>query len=94
MDEYGGTAGIITRGDILELVVDPVVESNPTAPEMIPVSENVWLVDGRASLEEVNYELNLNLDADDSDRIAGWVTYHAGLIPHPGHNFHCAELLL
>lgn len=87
LDEYGGTAGIITRGDILELVVDPVVESNPTPPEMIPVSENVWLVDGRASLEEVNYELNLNLDADDSDRISGWVTYHAGLIPHPGYTF-------
>ena len=73
LDEYGGTAGLITRGDILELIADPVASTAEEEDAPIrQVAPDVWLVDGTVSLEELNHELDLDLEADDADRIAGW----------------------
>ena len=85
LDEYGGTAGLISRGDIFELIADPVV--GPLEKEdadILHLQEDVWIIDGTASLEEVNHQLNLALEADDADRMAGWVTFHAGHLPRQG----------
>jgi len=85
LDEYGGTAGLITRGDIFELIADPVV--SPLEKEEADIQHlqgNIWMIDGTASLEEVNHQLELELEADDADRMAGWVTFHAGGLLQPG----------
>jgi putative hemolysin len=85
LDEYGGTAGLITRSDILELVADPVMGPTEKERSMIqPLHHDVWLVDGTTSLEELNRTLDIDLDADDADRMAGWVTFHAEHFPQPG----------
>lgn len=85
LDEYGGTAGLITRGDILELITAPVAKGD--SKERAPVQRlqgDVWLVDGTVSLEELNRQLDLALEADDADRIAGWITFHAGRLLQAG----------
>ncbi len=85
LDEYGGTAGIITPNDVLEIIVGPGVFSRPDdEPSIRPVGRNAWIIDGRASLDEVNRELGIELEAEDADRIAGWVAFHAERIPHVG----------
>lgn len=85
LDEYGGTAGLITRSDILELVTDPVMSPTENARSMIqPLHHDVWLIDGTTSLEELNRTLDITLDADDADRMAGWVTFHAEHFPQSG----------
>ncbi|MDR2849028.1 MAG: hemolysin family protein [Verrucomicrobiota bacterium] len=84
LDEYGGTAGLITRGDILELIAVPVTTDSAGGTPIRRLRDGVWLVDGAVSLEEVNHELDLNLEADDADRIAGWVTFHAGRLLKAG----------
>lgn len=84
LDEYGGTAGLITRGDILELVAAPVRKNGEADAVIHHEKGETWLIDGTASLEEVNHELDLELEADDADRIAGWVTFHAGRLPRVG----------
>ena len=85
LDEYGGTAGIITSDDILELIVGPGVFGDSAAePRLTRCGENVWEIDARASLDEINRELNLGLEAEDADRLSGWVQFHAGRIPHVG----------
>ena len=85
LDEYGGTAGLITRGDILELITDPVTpDAEEDSSPIRRVAPDVWLMEGTVSLEEVNHELDLNLEADDADRIAGWVTFHAGRLLQAG----------
>jgi putative hemolysin len=85
LDEYGGTAGLITRGDILELITDPVTpDAEEDGSPIRRVAPDVWLMEGTVSLEEVNHELDLNLEADDADRIAGWVTFHAGRLLQAG----------
>ncbi len=85
LDEYGGTAGLITRSDILELVTDPVMSPTEKERSMIqPLHHDVWLIDGTTSLEELNRTLDITLDADDADRVAGWVTFHAEHFPQSG----------
>lgn len=85
LDEYGGTAGIITPNDILELIVGPGVFRNPESePQIIKKGSNVWEIDARVSLDEVNRELDLELEAEDADRVSGWVQFHAERIPHIG----------
>ncbi|MBP5320559.1 MAG: HlyC/CorC family transporter [Kiritimatiellae bacterium] len=81
LDEYGGTAGIITRSDILELISAPIVTSARSTPHIYPVNKKTWIMDGTASLEEINMVTGLELTADDSDRISGWITFHAKAIP-------------
>ena len=80
LDEFGGTAGVITRGDVLEFVVKGV-ESSRVAhkPFIEPVVEGqTWLIEGSASIEEINRAINAAIDAEGADRIAGWVAFHAG----------------
>ena len=84
-DEFGGTAGLITRGDILEEIARDVDnEYGDETPTIQQTAEDCWLVDGSVSLEDINYELDMDLEADGVDRIAGWVTAQAERIPRPG----------
>lgn len=85
LDEYGGTAGVITPNDVLEIIVGPGVFSRPDdEPSIREVGRNAWIIDGRASLDEINRELGIELEAEDADRLAGWVAFHAERIPHVG----------
>ena len=85
LDEYGGTAGIITPNDILEVIVGPGVFGHPGhEPSIDKKGKNVWEIDASASLDEVNRELGVELEAEDADRLSGWVQFHAERIPHVG----------
>lgn len=85
LDEYGGTAGLISTDDILELIFGPKVFSRPDAePMIVRRGPSTWLIDARANLDEVNRELGIELEAEDADRLSGWVAYHAERLPHVG----------
>lgn len=87
MDEFGGVAGIITPNDILELIVGPKVFGDSRQdPEIKRVGPDTWEIDGWASLDEINRELDLDLEAGDADRLSGWMQYHAEGILRPGDN--------
>ncbi|NLL84475.1 MAG: HlyC/CorC family transporter [Lentisphaerae bacterium] len=85
LDEYGGTAGLVTRGDILEILTGGDEPSlRPEEESIRKVGENKWLVDGMTSLEELNHQLDLELEADDADRVSGWCTFHSGSLLRGG----------
>lgn len=85
VDEYGGTAGMITQGDILDEIVESVDnEFGAQKLDIQTLGENSWLIGGNTSLEDVNYELELELEAEGADRMAGWVTAKAEHIPKIG----------
>lgn len=85
LDEYGGTAGIISPDDILEVIFGPGVFARPDQePQISRRGANVWEIDARASLDEVNRVIGLELEAEDADRVSGWVQFHAERIPHVG----------
>ena len=85
LDEYGGTAGLISIDDILELIFGPKVFSRPDAEPMILKKDTTtWEIDARASLDEINRRIGLELEAGDADRLSGWVAYQAERLPHVG----------
>ncbi len=85
VDEYGGTAGIITRGDILEEITDDVDGEYGVESEKIQhVGPETWLVEGSTSLEEINHDLDIDIEAEGADRISGWAIAHCGRMVRPG----------
>jgi len=84
-DEFGGTAGLITRGDLLEEIAPDVDdEFRESKSSFKKLREDAWEIDANTSLEDINYELGLELEAEGADRIAGWFLANAERIPRPG----------
>lgn len=82
VDEYGGIAGVVTRGDILEEITGEIYqELNRPRPLFQPAGPNRWLMDANFSLEELDRKLGLNLEAEGADRLAGWIAHHLGHLP-------------
>ena len=84
IDEYGGTAGIVTMEDILESIVGDIEDEYDEEEEDINLkSEGVYTLDGTADLEDVAEELDIILpeDSEDYDTIGGYLTSILGRIP-------------
>lgn len=82
VDEYGGTAGILTRGDILEEITGEIYqELNKPRAWVQEAGPGRWLVDAQISLEDINRRLRLSLEAEGADRLAGWIAAQIGHLP-------------
>jgi putative hemolysin len=88
VDEYGGTAGIITIEDIVEEVVGEIEdEFDPDNRYLNQLSENEWMVDGRYSIDDA-IELGWPIeDNAEYETIAGFVLELADKLPRPGDAF-------
>jgi CBS domain containing-hemolysin-like protein len=85
LDEYGGTAGLVTLEDLLEEIVGEVSDPFDRAtPEIQTLPDGSALINGLALIEEVNQHLNLNLQDPNYDTIAGYVLGKLGRIPRVG----------
>ncbi|TWD91629.1 CBS domain containing-hemolysin-like protein [Neobacillus bataviensis] len=75
MDEYGGTAGLVTVEDILEEIVGEIRDEFDAdeVPDINKISENKTIVDGKVLIEEINDLFGLDLDDTDMDTIGGWI---------------------
>jgi len=90
LDEYGGTAGIVTLEDILEELVGEIAdEYEKTPPEPIKkIDQNTVDVDARMYVDDLNDQFELNLPEDeDYDTIGGFVFSLLGYIPKTGESF-------
>ena len=82
MDEYGGTAGLVTLEDLLEEIVGEVSDPfDKATPDIEPLPDGTSLIDGMALIEDVNQALDLSLLEPDYDTIAGYVLGKLGRIP-------------
>lgn len=85
VDEYGGIAGLITRGDILEEITGEIYSDlNKSEPVLEEAGPNRWIVDPHFSIEDLNRKLGLDLKAEDSERLSGWMAEQLGHIPRQG----------
>ena len=75
MDEYGGTAGLVTVEDILEEIVGEIRDEfdEDEVPEINKISENKTVVDGKVRIDEVNDLFGLDIHEEEMDTIGGWI---------------------
>jgi CBS domain containing-hemolysin-like protein len=95
LDEYGGTAGIVTIEDIFEhLVGDIADEYEKVEPEDFrKISDTITEVDARTYIDDVNGRLDIELpDDEDYDTLGGFVFSYLGYIPKTGQAFDYANL--
>jgi putative hemolysin len=82
VDEYGGTAGIVSLTRLVEEIVGPVGdELAEVEKEFEVINEYTFQVDGSMRIEEVNEEMELDLPEGDYETVAGFVLYLLGHIP-------------
>ena len=86
VDEYGGTAGIVTMEDILESIVGNIQdEYDQEEEEITKTGDDTYLLEGSANLEEVFEHFGLDLPEDvDCETIGGYVIDLLGRIPQDG----------
>ena len=85
IDEYGGTAGLVTIEDVLEEIVGEIQDEHDTDEfYMQHVSDDEYIFSARMDLDDINDEMDINLPTDESDTLAGLVYNGLGRIPKPG----------
>ncbi len=95
IDEYGGTAGLVTLEDLLEEIVGEVRDPfDSSEPEIAVQPDGSALVDGLTLLEDVNQFFHLDLETPYYDTIAGYVLDRLGRIPQEGDEVQVNGVLL
>jgi putative hemolysin len=98
LDEYGGTAGIITIEDVIEELVGDIqdeYERPETTPELRWIDDQTAEVDARMHVDDVNDALRIELPEDeDYDTVGGYVFSTLGHIPVVGESVECGRAKL
>ena len=85
LDEYGGTAGIVTIEDLVEEIVGDIEDEYDDDEDKIEViKEDEFIVDGNTKISMVNEMIGLNIESEDFDTIGGFVTGILGRLPKTG----------
>lgn len=86
VDEFGGTAGIVTLDNLLEELVGPIRDEYDAReePDILSVQDNQAVVSGGADLEDVGSVLGVDLETEGVDTIGGLVYARLGRIPNEG----------
>jgi CBS domain containing-hemolysin-like protein len=88
VDEYGGTAGLVTIEDLLEEIVGEIrdeydVESEPIVDE----GGGRWVFSGKVNIDEVRQRLNVDIEREGFETVGGYLLSHLGRVPAVGEKF-------
>jgi len=92
VDEYGGTAGLVTIEDVLEEIVGEIVDEHEPddedQPGLHPMAEGLYEVDGNFHIDDLNEALELGLPEDEEyDTVGGWLMACIGHVPETGESY-------
>nr|WP_330405555.1 hemolysin family protein [Romboutsia hominis] len=82
VDEYGGTAGIITVEDLVEVIVGDIDDEYDEEDEdIIVVKEDEYIVDGGLKISDVNELIGVRLESEEFDSIGGYIIGYLRRLP-------------
>ena len=85
VDEYGGTAGLVTIEDLLEEIVGEIEdEYDRVEQNIVHISNDEALLDGRVSIDDLNELFETQVKNEDYDTVGGCVFHHLGRVPTVG----------
>lgn len=86
LNEYGGTAGMITLEDLLEEIVGEIRDEYDSDEEQLiqKMQDRTYLVEGSMKLSDINDELGTDLKSEDYDSIGGLIIEHLDRVPEDG----------
>lgn len=87
LDEYGGTDGIVTMEDLIEEIVGDIEDEYDDVDEydeIMPLKNNMYIVDGSCRIEDLRKRLNLDIYSDEVDTVGGFVFEKIDRIPEQG----------
>ena len=86
VDEYGGTAGLLTIEDVLEQIVGEIGDEHDPeqAPELVRQDDGSFLVSAKMRIEDFDEEIGSQLDTGEFDTVGGLVIHRLGRLPKRG----------
>ncbi|EGT4232488.1 TPA: HlyC/CorC family transporter [Clostridioides difficile] len=82
VDEYGGTSGLLTIEDLVEVIVGDIEdEYDEEEDEIQVIKEDEYIVDGSTKIGDVNELIGVNLESDEFDSIGGFIIGHLSRLP-------------
>lgn len=92
VDEFGGTAGIVTIENIIEEIIGDIRdEYDHEEAEYTEISENIYVVDAGIDLDDFNDLLKVELPTEESDTLGGYIYTSLGRIPVEGEEINVAD---
>ena len=85
VDEFGGTAGLITVEDIIEEMFGEIQDEYDEEPDVCKkVAENTYVISGKVEIDFINEEFDLNIPDGEYETLAGYIITKLGRIPDRG----------
>jgi putative hemolysin len=85
LDEYGGTAGLVTIEDLVEEILGNIADEYDTDDyEIKEIESGIYIVDGLMNINDVEDVIEANLPTDEYDTISGFILGQLGRFPHDG----------
>ncbi len=93
VDEYGGTAGLVTVEDLLEEIVGEIRDEYDVESETVTDEGNgVFVFSGKVSVDEVRDRLGVEIEREGFETVGGYLLSHLGRMPYVGETFEVDDL--
>jgi magnesium and cobalt exporter, CNNM family len=87
VDEFGGTAGLVTMEDIIEELFGEIKDEYDVEEDICrKIAQDTYLISGKVEIDFINEKYNLNIPTGDYETVAGYITNEVGRIPEQGEN--------
>ena len=93
LDEYGGTAGLVTMEDLLEEIVGEIRDEHDEGEEepIVRIADGESIVEAGTNIEDVNAALGISLPHEEFETIGGYTVGMFGRLPHEGEEIEASE---
>jgi CBS domain containing-hemolysin-like protein len=93
VDEYGGTAGLVTVEDLLEEIVGEIRDEYDVESETVTdEGEGMFMFSGKVSVDEVRDRLGVEIEQEGFETLGGYLLSHLGRMPYVGERFDVDDL--